>query len=54
MSDRSERSETIRYLRERATRLRDIARQNETEVSAQLRQMADDLEQWASHLEARV
>lgn len=54
MSDRSERSETIRYLRERAARLQRIAGQNETEVSAQLRRMADDLEEWATHLEARA
>lgn len=44
---------SVQSVRERAKRLREIADRFPTDVSPQLRQMADELDEWANHFDLR-
>jgi hypothetical protein len=48
-----DKSEEIRYLREKAIQFRELARTYKTEISPKLLEIADDLEARAAQLERR-
>ena len=48
-----EQGERAQWLRRRAERLRRIADQFPTEVSPHLRQLADEIDEWADQVEGR-